>query len=151
VYCGEPRKASFASYLIRIRCCGLLPSLLSGYINSAYGREWVASVVNQQVGQANVNGTKLRQLGVPVMPPEEQAEVARRIETAFTWIDRLAAEATSARKLIAHLDQANLAKAFRGELVPQDPADEPAPALVARIRAERQSPTARPQRAGRRP
>jgi type I restriction enzyme S subunit len=99
---------------------------LSGYINSSFGRQWVASVVNQQVGQANVNGTKLRQLGVPVMPWPEQTEILQRIERAFVWIDRLAKEAVSARKLIDHLDQAVLAKAFRGELVPQDPNDEPA-------------------------
>jgi type I restriction enzyme S subunit len=137
VYKDEPIQASFASYLIRVRCSGLLPELLSGYINSDLGREWVASVVNQQVGQANVNGTKLRQLGIPVMPRQEQLEVARRIERAFGWIDRLAAEASSARKLIDHLDQAVLAKAFRGELVPQDPNDEPATALLERIKAER--------------
>jgi hypothetical protein len=135
----EPQKASFASYLIRVRCCGLLPILLSGYINSAYGRDWVASVVNQQVGQANVNGTKLRQLGIPIMPPEEQVEIARRIERAFAWVERLASETNSARKLVDHLDQAILAKAFRGELVPQDPNDEPASELLERIRVERQA------------
>ena len=43
------------------------------------------------------------------------------METALAWIDRLAAEATSARKLIDHLDQGVLVKAFRGELVPQEP------------------------------
>ena len=53
------------------------------------------------------------------------------------WIDRLASEATSARKLIDHLDEAILAKAFRGELVPQDPSEEPASVLLERIRAER--------------
>lgn len=137
VYFGEPEKASFASYLIRVRCSGLLPELLSGYINSAYGREWVASVVSQQVGQANVNGTKLRQLGIPVMPQEEQHEIARRIAGAFKWIDRLASEATNARNLINHLDQAVLAKAFKGELVPQDPNDEPASVLLERIHSER--------------
>jgi hypothetical protein len=42
-----------------------------------------------------------------------------------------------ARTLIDHLDQAVLAKAFRGELVPQDPNDEPASVLLERIRAER--------------
>lgn len=137
VYKGVPYRASFASYLIRVRCCGLLPELLSGYINSSIGREWVASVVNQQVGQANVNGTKLRQLGVPVMPKVEQGEITRRIEHAFTWIDQLAAEACSARNLIDHLDQAILAKAFRGDLVPRDPNDEPASVLLDRIRAQR--------------
>ncbi|MFN4014234.1 MAG: restriction endonuclease subunit S [Reyranella sp.] len=142
VYSGNPSKASFASYLIRLRCCGLLPQLLSSYINSSHGREWVASVVNQQVGQANVNGTKLKQLGIPVMPEAEQSEIVRRIEHAFTWIDRLAAEATSARKLVDLLDQAILAKAFRGELVPQDPSDEPASVLLDRIRSERASTAA---------
>jgi len=57
----------------------------------------------------------------------------------FTWIDRLAKEATDARKLIDRHDQAVLAKAFRGELVPQDPNHEPASALLERIRAERAS------------
>jgi type I restriction enzyme, S subunit len=135
---GNPARASFASYLIRIRCCGLLPSLLCGFINSSYGREWVAGVVNQQVGQANVNGTKLRQLGVPVMPPEEQLEVAHRIETAFVWIDRLSVEAGSGRNLIGRLEQSVLAKALRGELVLRNPADEPASRLLERIRAEGQ-------------
>jgi type I restriction enzyme, S subunit len=141
VYGGKPQKASFASYLIRVRCCGLLPILLSGYINSAYGRDWVASVVNQQVGQANVNGTKLSQVGIPIMPPEEQVEIARRIERAFAWVERLASETNSARKLVDHLDQAILSKAFRGELVPQDPNDEPASVLLDRIRTERATKT----------
>ena len=147
VYMGEMQSASFASYLIRVRCSGLLPSLLSNYINSAIGREWVATVVAQQVGQANVNGSKLRQLGIPVMPAAEQVEIIQVISKSFAWIDRLAAEAASARKLIDRLDQAVLAKAFRGELVPQDPNDEPASVLLERIRAEREAaPAASPRR-----
>jgi type I restriction enzyme, S subunit len=51
----------------------------------------------------------------------------------------LTSEATSARKLIDHLDQAVLAKAFRGELVPQDPNDEPARVLLERIQSARSS------------
>jgi type I restriction enzyme S subunit len=70
----------------------------------------------------------------------EQLEIVRRIEVAFSWIDRLAADATNARKLVDHLDQAVLAKAFRGELVPQDPNDEPASVLLERIKAERAAP-----------
>ena len=45
---------------------------------------------------------------------------------------------TSARKLVDHLDQAILTKAFRGEPVPQDPNDEPVSVLLERIRAERE-------------
>jgi type I restriction enzyme S subunit len=57
---------------------------------------------------------------------------------AFAWIDRIALETTSARKLVDHLDQAILTKAFRGELVPQDPNDEPVSVLLERIRAKRE-------------
>jgi type I restriction enzyme S subunit len=72
----------------------------------------------------------------------EQQEIVHTIELAFAWINRLTAGATSARKLIVHLDQAVLAKAFRGELVPQDPNDEPASVLLERIRVERQATSA---------
>jgi hypothetical protein len=72
-------------------------------------------------------------------PLIEQQEIVRRIEIALAWVDRIASEFISARKLIDHLDQAILlAKAFRGELVPQDPNDEPASVLLERIRAERE-------------
>lgn len=75
----------------------------------------------------------------PVFVPniDEQREIVRRIETAFAKIDRLAAEAAKALKLLGHLDQRILAKAFAGDLVLQDPNDEPAETLLARIRAER--------------
>ena len=73
----------------------------------------------------------------PLAPLAAQIQIALRIRESFQWIDRLAAEATSARKLINQLDQAVLAKAFRGELVPQDPSDEPASVLLERIRADR--------------
>jgi type I restriction enzyme S subunit len=73
-----------------------------------------------------------------ILPPKsEQIEIARRVKRAFSWIDRIAAEQKNAAVLLAKLDQAILAKAFRGELVPQDPDDEPASVLLERIRAER--------------
>ncbi|TIN05772.1 restriction endonuclease subunit S [Mesorhizobium sp.] len=80
---------------------------------------------------------EIRALHICLAPSDEQHEIVRRIETSLAWIDRLASETTSARKLIDRLDQAVLAKAFRGELVPQDPSDEPASVLLERIRAER--------------
>lgn len=66
-----------------------------------------------------------------------QAEIVRRIDRAFTEIDRLTAEAAAALRLLNRLDRAVLVKAFQGELVPQDPAEEPATSLLDRIRAER--------------
>jgi type I restriction enzyme S subunit len=89
--------------------------------------------------QKNINLDILSSVRVPVAPVIEQEEIVRGIDAAFNWIDRLASEATNARRLIDHLDQAVLAKAFRGELVPQDPDDEPASVLLERIKAERET------------
>ena len=61
----------------------------------------------------------------------------RRIDAAFARIDLLAAEAGRALKLVGHLDQRILERAFSGGLVSQNPADEPAAALLARIKATR--------------
>lgn len=97
--------------------------------------------------QPNLNLGIIKAWPIPLPSREEQREIVRRIETAFSWINRLAAETTSARKLIDHLDQSVLAKAFRGELVPQDPNDEPANVLLERIKADGQ---ATPKRIGRR-
>jgi type I restriction enzyme S subunit len=132
VYSDSGHRTSFASYLIRLRIVGYLPELLSAYINSEFGRQWVRSVVNQQVGQANVNGTKLRGLGVPLMPPDEQKEIWSQINAAFSRIDRLEKEATRATELLDRLDQATLAKAFRGELVRPRKLAKPMPSVKGR-------------------
>ena len=76
---------------------------------------------------------------LPLAPAEEAIEIAKLVDTAFARIDRLASQANSAHRLIEHLNQEVLAKAFRGKLVPQDPADEPAAVLLERLRAERAS------------
>lgn len=99
--------------------------------------------------QKNINLDTLSAIRIPVAPLIEQGEIVRRVDGALTWIDRLAAEASSARALVDRLDQAVLAKAFRGELVPQDPADGPASMLLDRIREERAA-APKPKR-GRRP
>ena len=91
-------------------------------------------------GQPYVSQTILNAVEIALPPADEQKEIVRVIQTAFAWIERLASEATRARTLLDHLDQAVLAKAFRGELVPQDPNDEPASVLLERIKAERATP-----------
>ncbi|WP_454289019.1 restriction endonuclease subunit S [Rhizobium arsenicireducens] len=82
---------------------------------------------------------EVRAMQICLAPLEEQHEIVRRIESAFAKIDRLAKEAKRALELVGRLDEAKLAKAFRGELVPQDENDEPAEHLLARIRAEREA------------
>ena len=80
---------------------------------------------------------EIRALHIALPPIEEQREIVKRLKAALARADRLEGEATRALALLDRLEAAILAKAFRGELVPQDPNDEPASVLLDRIRAER--------------
>lgn len=73
-------------------------------------------------------------VGLP--PVEEQAEIVRRVDCLFALADSLESRYEAARAQVDRLTPALLAKAFRGELVPQDPNDEPADAMLARLRGE---------------
>lgn len=89
------------------------------------------------VAQPNINADAIISLRLPLPPIAEQQSIVKKVDRLFLWVDRLASEAVSARRLIDNLDQAVLAKAFRGELVSQDPSDEPAAELLKRIAAGR--------------
>ncbi len=105
-----------------------------------------ALAVATGTAQLTIPLSGLREFEIPLPTLNAQLAISRRIETAFAWIDRLASEAKSARKLIDHLDQAVLAKAFRGELVPQDPNDEPASVFLERIRSAQSATSTAKQR-----
>ena len=85
----------------------------------------------------HLTGKSLAKYVIQLPSLKEQELIIERIETAFKSIDALFEEVTKAEKLRVRLEQATLAKAFRGELVPQDPNDEPASVLLERIRAEK--------------
>jgi type I restriction enzyme S subunit len=100
---------------------------------------FVDHAVTQATGSdlPHISSNDILTTPLPLPCIAEQREITRQIGKALSWIDRLASEATSTRRLLDHLDQSVLAKAFRGELVPQDPNDEPASLLLERIRADR--------------
>ena len=98
-----------------------------------------SAVVQKQMvgvgtGLQHIHLRDLREDLIPVPPLAEQQESVRRVEALFAFADRIEARLTEARAQVERLTPATLAKAFRGELVPQDPNDEPASALLARIR-----------------
>ena len=96
--------------------------------------------------QPNLNLKKIKEFPVLLPSLDEQHEIIRRVESLFAYADRLEARYATARAHVERLTPALLAKAFRGELVPQDPNDEPASALLERIRAARAASPAKPKR-----
>ncbi len=138
VYHGNPPICSYASYLIVVRpLTGCLPDYLCYFLNSSFGRAWVKSVVTQQVGQANVNGSKLQALTFPLPPLSEQEQIVSEVEARLSIIAKTELEVEANLKRAERLRQTILAEAFAGRLVPQNPRDEPASVLLERIRGER--------------
>jgi type I restriction enzyme S subunit len=88
---------------------------------------------------------------IPVLlpPDDEQAEVVRRVRLLFAYADRLEARLQAAQTATERLTPTLLAKAFRGELVPQDPNDEPASELLKRLAAQRGASSNRRRARGR--
>ncbi|MGF0335059.1 type I restriction enzyme, S subunit [Pseudomonas sp. NFACC19-2] len=89
------------------------------------------------VAVRGINIGDVRALQIPLPPRAEQTEIVRCVDQLFAFADQLEAKVASAKSRIDHLTQSILAKAFRGELVPQDPNDEPASVLLERIKAQR--------------
>lgn len=87
--------------------------------------------------QKNINISILNEVKVPLPPLPEQHEIVRRVEALFKKADEIEARYKKAKAFVDKLTQSILAKAFRGELVPQDPDDEPASVLLERIKTEK--------------
>ncbi len=98
---------------------------------------YVEAGSDRTAGQDGVNKDHLIKYPVFAPPIEEQIEIVRRVETLFAFADRLEARLAQAQTATTRLTPALLAKAFRGELVPQDPNDEPAAELLRRLQTER--------------
>ena len=97
----------------------------------------------------HISGKQILSYKVKIPSLKEQTEIVRRVETLFAFADRLEARLQSAQTAAERLTPALLAKAFRGELVPQDPNDEPAAELLRRLREARAADTTSKPKRGR--
>lgn len=140
VYRDIGKPVSYASYLISVtftEC--FLPEIAAYYINSVLGKKWVAEVMNQTAGQANVNGSKLGELAIPLPPIAEQLVLIQEITNKFDSIDQQI-EATVLGLKQSEAQRKNILKAaFSGHLVPQDPNDKPASVLLEKIKLEHEA------------
>lgn len=117
---GERTSREFLAYYLQ---CGQVFKQLEGLIHG--------------VGRPRINTTQLKELHFPICSPAEQAEITRILDARLTAADAMEAEINAALLRAEALRQSILKQAFAGTLVPQDPTDEPATTLLARIKAER--------------
>ena len=144
---GLTEKFYFASYLFRMRPAvgGPLAKWIGRYLSSPQARRVLESMAASSAGQHNISLSATLRLPIPLPPLREQSAAIDMLNDLLVGTDCNEASITHGLRLAAAQRQNILRAAFAGQLVPQDPADEPASALLARIRAERAARAAAPE------
>ncbi|NDW20400.1 restriction endonuclease subunit S [Alteromonas hispanica] len=114
----------------------VLPEYLTFFLSAPTTMNEVAKQSNS-TSQAAFGIKKMRAFNCELPDLREQTEIVRQIEQYFALAGTLEKHLANAKIRVDNLTQSILAKAFRGELVPQDPNDEPADKLLERIKAAR--------------
>jgi type I restriction enzyme S subunit len=140
VWQGEIPECIHQNHVFRARLYtqGVQPKFVSWYGNSLAQRYFMEEG-KQTTNLASINLTKLGALPVPLPPLAEQERIIAEVERRLSALDALEATVERDLRRAERLRQSILKRAFEGKLVPQDPSDEPASALLERIRSERQT------------
>ena len=137
---GALLDCSHQNHLIRWRAgTDALPAYVLYWLMSPQGRAALMARASSSSGLHTLSISKVGSIALSIPSIAEQAAIVAEVQRLFELADRLEARLLTALRWSAHLTPALLAKAFRGELVPQDPTDEPAQALLDRLRAARAS------------
>lgn len=122
----------------RVAVTSIIPSYLEKAINSGGSRKFMEKRIRTTAGQSGISGSDVKQMPVPICCKGEQAIIVLHLDRLLSIIKAINEEIESALTKAATLRQSILKKAFSGQLVPQDPTDEPASELLARIQAEKE-------------
>lgn len=115
----------------------ILPEYTELYLQSPiFKQQYKPFILGSTSPHLNIGD--IRKLGFIAPPLEEQKQIVYLIQKYFKIIETIEKQHKQATEKLEKLNQSILSKAFRGELVPQDPEDEPASVLLERIRAERE-------------
>jgi type I restriction enzyme S subunit len=114
------------------------------YLELALNSPDVLRAIDQRKAGISESGlslthSKIGTVEIPLCSLDEQQDIVRQLDEQTSVMDALEADIDLNLQKAEALRQSILKKAFAGELVPQDPADEPAAALLARIRTEREA------------
>lgn len=125
--------------IIRARPLGILASSAFPGLSANVGvsRRYVEQRIRTTAGQAGISGSDVKSLPVPLPPLSEQAAIMEYVEDQLSVIEHLERDLDGRLTSAQALRQSILRQAFTGQLVPQDPNDEPASELLKSIGAER--------------
>ena len=146
----EPFLLGTSATFYRLNESHINPGYAWIFFLSSYFQRQLRSCM-EQTTRDQVPITKQATLGFILPPIDEQDEIWRLTKSLLQTADDLEDKLRKATQYTSGLSSAVLAKAFRGELVPQDPNDEPASVLLARIKAQREAEAAtkKPAKRGR--
>lgn len=128
----------------------VLPAWVQVAFSAGSTRGFISDRIRTTAGQAGISGSDLKQAPLPVPPIAEQRAILAELDRRLSAADVLDATFQTSLRRAERLRQSILERAFRGELVPQDPNDEPTEALLARLKATAPD-TPAPRRRGRPP
>jgi len=127
------------------------PNFVAIASNVGASRDFLRQRIRTTAGQAGVSGSDIKQTPVPFPPSAEQDAITEVVEDQLSVIQHLEVDLAAKLKSAQALRQSILRHAFTGQLVPQEPKDEPAAELLKRIAAEREERAVRTPRRGTRP
>ena len=141
IYRGQ-RPAIYAGYLILLRPICICSDYLNFVLGSSYARSYCKEVKTIGVQQCNINAEKISTFIIPLPPLAEQKRIVAKIEELLPKVEKYGKAQDELNKLNEELPErlkkSILQEAIEGRLVPQDPKDEPASVLLAKIRKEKE-------------
>jgi type I restriction enzyme, S subunit len=136
--------------IIRLLPSGLQPQFAVTYLISASAQRLIDQA-KVDVARANLSLADIAAMPFPLAPKVEQHRIGRELDRLLSVSDRIAADVGRSLEQCKRLRQSVLKWAFEGRLVDQDPGDEPASALLERIRDESEANGTSRRQIGKRP
>lgn len=145
---ADPDGVAYPDTMIRARVDQkqMSPEFLRWVWSSSGVRRQIESAAKTTAGIYKVNQQDLGGVAVPVPPPEVQGAIVKDLGRQQSVLEALTRSIHQALARSNHLRRSILEHAFAGELVPQDPDDEPAPELLERIASDHRTSTTRRRR-----